>query len=144
MSEYPIVVRKLTDDEGGGYFAFAPDLTGCVADGDSADEAVVNIAGAIAEWLDEARRLNRDIPAPGNASRRLAKERSDMAELIRRQDRLIRSLTSDVQAQLDALGSEVVALSAEVAGMSEGLAEASDLQPWRGHPVALSSMRASQ
>ena len=39
-NEYPIRVRKLTKEEGGGYLAEFPDLPGCMADGDTPAEAL--------------------------------------------------------------------------------------------------------
>ena len=37
---------------GGGYVSYAPDLRGCVSDGETPDEALRNIYDAIAAWLD--------------------------------------------------------------------------------------------
>ena len=64
VSDYPVVIRRLSADEGGGYLAEAPDLPGCIADGETEAEAIQNIASAIDEWIDEARRLGRKIPDP--------------------------------------------------------------------------------
>ena len=62
--DYPVAIRPLSAAEGGGYLAEAPDLPGCVEDGETAAEALQNIASAIGEWLDEAHRLGRNIPGP--------------------------------------------------------------------------------
>jgi predicted RNA binding protein YcfA (HicA-like mRNA interferase family)/predicted RNase H-like HicB family nuclease len=40
--------------EGGGYWAEAPALLGCVSEGDSVDEAVANIREASQAWLEVA------------------------------------------------------------------------------------------
>jgi antitoxin HicB len=34
-NEYPILLRKLSPAEGGGYLAEFPDLPGCMADGET-------------------------------------------------------------------------------------------------------------
>jgi predicted RNase H-like HicB family nuclease len=63
-SNYEIRVKPLPSDEGGGFLAWVPDLPGCSSDGSTPTEAVENARQAIAEWIDEAVRLNRAIPAP--------------------------------------------------------------------------------
>ena len=47
MSDYPVLIRRLGADEGGGYLAEAPDLPGCIADGETEAEAIENISSAI-------------------------------------------------------------------------------------------------
>ena len=44
--------------------ATVPDLPGCLSDGESREEAARNIADAIAAWIDEAKKLGREIPEP--------------------------------------------------------------------------------
>jgi hypothetical protein len=34
--------RPLTDDEGGGYLIEFPDIPGCISDGETHEEAIVN------------------------------------------------------------------------------------------------------
>jgi antitoxin HicB len=41
-----------------------PDLPGCASDGATQSEAINNAAEAIDEWIEEAQRLGRAIPAP--------------------------------------------------------------------------------
>lgn len=41
-----------------------PELPGCMADGASYEEAVVNAQAVIAEWIETARSLGRAIPEP--------------------------------------------------------------------------------
>ena len=65
--EYAMVVQPLPEDEGGGFIAFAPDLRGCMADGETQEEALSELRQAIGEWIDEAKRLKRRIPAPFGA-----------------------------------------------------------------------------
>jgi len=63
--EYPVQVRRLSDEEGGGYLAEVPDLPGCVTDGETAVEALERAEDAIQEWIETAKEMGRDVPAPG-------------------------------------------------------------------------------
>ena len=63
-SKYEIRVKALPSDEGGGFLAWVPDLPGCMSDGNTPTEAIENATQAIDEWIDEAVRLNRAVPAP--------------------------------------------------------------------------------
>jgi predicted RNase H-like HicB family nuclease len=63
-SNYEIRVKPLPPDEGGGFLAWVPDLPGCMSDGHTPGEAIENASAAINEWIEEALRLDRAIPAP--------------------------------------------------------------------------------
>lgn len=41
-----------------------PELPGCMADGDSYEDAVFNVKRVIQEWVETARELGRPIPEP--------------------------------------------------------------------------------
>ena len=62
--DYPVIIEPLPPEEGGGFVALAPDLPGCMTDGETAEQALAAISGAIAEWIYEARSLGRAIPQP--------------------------------------------------------------------------------
>lgn len=62
--EYPIVVEPLPPEEGGGFLATAPDLPGCMSDGETPEEALGNIQDAIAAWIEAARDLGHAVPKP--------------------------------------------------------------------------------
>lgn len=64
---YRIEITKLSADEGGGYLAWVPDLPGCMSDGETRAEALANTEAAIGEWIEEAKRLGKVIPAPTDA-----------------------------------------------------------------------------
>ena len=66
---YPLIVEPLSEEDGGGFVARAPDLPGCMSDGETPEEAVVNARDAILAWIEAAQDLGQAIPAP---SRRLA------------------------------------------------------------------------
>ena len=99
--DYPIIIVPLPEDEGGGFMAFAPDLTGCMSDGESREEAAKNVQGAILEWLDAARKRQMDIPAPNSAAEReraskarLAHRIKELADGVDRMDERLKALES--------------------------------------------------
>jgi predicted RNase H-like HicB family nuclease len=51
-------------EDGGGFLATVPDLPGCMSDGETPEEAVTNVQDAILAWIEAARELGREIPAP--------------------------------------------------------------------------------
>lgn len=67
VPKYPFEIRKLTEDEGGGYLITFPDLPGCISDGETLEEAVNNGADAEDAWLAAAASWNDPIPKPGEA-----------------------------------------------------------------------------
>ena len=66
--EYPIRLRSLTEEDGGGWLAEVPDLPGCMSDGETPEEAARNVKDAINEWLAAAQEMGREIPQPTHAS----------------------------------------------------------------------------
>ena len=62
--EYPITLRPLTVEEGGGWLVEFPDLPGCVADGETPEEAVREAEDAMRSWLETARLHGDSIPSP--------------------------------------------------------------------------------
>ena len=49
---YAMLVRPLTDDEGGGWLATVPDLPGCMGDGETPGDALDDVRLAMLEWAD--------------------------------------------------------------------------------------------
>ena len=68
-SNYPLIVGPLSDEDGGGFVAIVPDLPGCMSDGETPEEAVVNVRDAILCWLEAAQEQGHAVPQP---SRHLA------------------------------------------------------------------------
>ncbi len=62
MSKYEIIIYWSKDDE--AFVAEVPELPGCMADGETYQEALANAEVIIAEWLETARELGRTIPEP--------------------------------------------------------------------------------
>lgn len=66
MIHYPFIVRRLSPDEGSGYLAEALDLNGCIADGETAEDAICQLEDAITSWIKTAEDLGREIPIPSD------------------------------------------------------------------------------
>lgn len=62
--DYRIILQPLPMSEGGGFVAWAPDLPGCLSDGATPEDALDNVRQAVGEWIEEARRIGRTVPAP--------------------------------------------------------------------------------
>jgi antitoxin HicB len=65
LKDYPFTIRPLTQDEGGGYLIEFPDVPGCMSDGESPEEAIVNGRDALKCALLTLKELGAPIPAPG-------------------------------------------------------------------------------
>ncbi len=66
--DYPIEIRPIPPEEGGGYLALFPDLPGCIADGETPEEAIRNALDAAESWLKTAREFGDPIPTPFESS----------------------------------------------------------------------------
>ena len=61
-SKYEIIIYWSEEDN--SFIATVPELTGCMADGSSYQEAIKNVEVIIQEWIDTAKELGREIPKP--------------------------------------------------------------------------------
>lgn len=61
---YSVRLSKLSEDDGGGWIAFVPELQGCLADGESPDEAYTNLKEVVSLWLEVAEEAGKKIPPP--------------------------------------------------------------------------------
>jgi predicted RNase H-like HicB family nuclease len=68
--DYEIVIRPLTEAEGGGFGAIVPELPGCMSDSETPQEALENVYDAIGCWMEAAQELGRPVPSR-NMRRRL-------------------------------------------------------------------------
>lgn len=66
--KYPVTIRPLTKEEGGGYLAEFPDLPGCMADGETVEEALHEAEDALKTWLATAKEFGDAIPEPSVAA----------------------------------------------------------------------------
>ena len=62
MTRYEMIIYWSKEDE--AFIAEVPELPGCMADGDTYKEAVANAEVVIAEWIETATQLGREIPQP--------------------------------------------------------------------------------
>ena len=62
MSKYEIIIYWSKEDN--AFLAEVPELPGCVADGNTYQEALKNVEVIIKEWIETARELNRHVPRP--------------------------------------------------------------------------------
>nr|WP_325214392.1 type II toxin-antitoxin system HicB family antitoxin [uncultured Oscillibacter sp.] len=60
--KYEIILYWSDDDN--AYIAEVPELSGCMADGPTAAEALCNVEQIAQEWVETARELGRLVPEP--------------------------------------------------------------------------------
>lgn len=126
---YPIVVVVNPPEDGGGYLGFAPDLMGCMSNGDSAEEAFASTHDAVLEWLDEAKESKREIPAPGSYSMRAKVERDKLLSVIKDQDDAIEGLSEELRKATHVIDG----LKSTVRGVMQRV---EDLPMWSGFVMA--------
>ena len=51
FEDYSISLSPIPEDEGGGYMVTFPDLPGCLADGDTVEEAIAEARDAFNAWM---------------------------------------------------------------------------------------------
>jgi predicted RNase H-like HicB family nuclease len=61
-AKYEIIIYWSEEDN--CFVAEVPELPGCMADGETYQEAVVNAEEIIAEWIETAKETGKNIPAP--------------------------------------------------------------------------------
>ena len=61
-SKYEIIIYWSEEDN--AYIAEVPELAGCMADGDTYQQALKNAEVIIGEWIETAKELKRPIPQP--------------------------------------------------------------------------------
>ena len=62
MNKYEII--SYWSDEDNAFIVEVPELQGCMADGETLQEAIKNIEIIMQEWIDTATELGRLIPEP--------------------------------------------------------------------------------
>ena len=62
MNKYHVIIEWSPEDD--LFIAEAPELPGCLAHGDTREEALASITEAMDLWIDTARELGRHIPTP--------------------------------------------------------------------------------
>ncbi|MFH1196559.1 MAG: type II toxin-antitoxin system HicB family antitoxin [bacterium] len=62
MHKYEVIIYWSEDDN--AFIAEVPELPGCMADGESYNDALINVQIIISEWIEAAKKLSRKIPVP--------------------------------------------------------------------------------
>jgi len=62
MERYEIIMYWSKED--GAFIAEVPELPGCMAHGDTQEDALANIKEAMRLWLDTAREFGDSVPEP--------------------------------------------------------------------------------
>jgi predicted RNase H-like HicB family nuclease len=62
MTKYEMIIWWSNEDE--AFLVEVPELPGCMADGATYEEAVANAQRVMAEWIETAQELGREIPEP--------------------------------------------------------------------------------
>lgn len=62
--DYPIKLRALSAEDGGGWLAEIPDLPGCMSDGETKEEALHNLDDAKETWIRTAVKRGLGVPSP--------------------------------------------------------------------------------
>jgi predicted RNase H-like HicB family nuclease len=112
---YGHIIAPLSEDDGGGYMITFPDLPGCMSDGETLEEALVNGQDAFNSWISAQVNIGRQIPAPTHYD--------EAGKPVKFVQRLPRSLHASLQARARAEGVSintlVLALIAEGLGRHE-------------------------
>jgi predicted RNase H-like HicB family nuclease len=62
MIKYEVIIYWSEADE--AFIAEVPELAGCMADGNTYQQALANVEIIIQEWIETAKELGRPIPEP--------------------------------------------------------------------------------
>jgi antitoxin HicB len=62
--QYQVNLRPISEEDGGGWLAEIPDLSGCYSDGETPGEALNNIMEAKETWIKTALKRGQEIPMP--------------------------------------------------------------------------------
>ena len=64
FEDYAINIAPIPEDEGGGYLVTFPDLPGCLADGETLEEAIAEARDAFDAWVSAEWEDRGSLPAP--------------------------------------------------------------------------------
>ena len=113
---YGHIIAPLSADGGGGYMITFPDLPGCMSDGETLEESLINGQDAFNSWIAAQANMGRQIPVPTHYD--------EEGKPVKFVQRLPRSLHASLQARARAEGVSintlVLALIAEGLGRHAG------------------------
>ena len=64
LVDYPLEIRPLTTAEGGGFLISYPDLSECISDGETVEEALKNGRDALKATIAALKSKGLPVPAP--------------------------------------------------------------------------------
>lgn len=64
LEDYAICIEPLPSDEGGGFLVTVPDLPGCMADGETIEQAIAEARDAFGAWAMAERQDRGVLPRP--------------------------------------------------------------------------------
>jgi len=64
--DYEIIIREVSEEDGGGYFAYYKDFKGVMGDGETADEAMRDVKSAFSCYLEVALEKGEEIKEPSH------------------------------------------------------------------------------
>ena len=64
--KYPYKIETISEEDGGGYLISYPDLPGCISDGDTIEEALLNGGDAKKSWINTAYEKSINIAEPNS------------------------------------------------------------------------------
>lgn len=121
---YAHVVAPLSEEDGGGYMITFPDLPGCMSDGNTLEDVLVNGRDAFNSWIAAQVDMKRPIPQPTRYS--------EEGKPVKFVQRLPRSLHATLQARAKvegvSLNTLVLTLIAEGLGRHEGSSKSNKQQ----------------
>mgnify|MGYP001062265185 CR=1 FL=1 len=135
---YPAVIVQLSDEDGGGFAAYAPDLYGCMGDGETQEAALLDLQSAILEWIDETVRLGRPVPEPGSCLKAQEADQKHLLDVIQKQDRLLEAqdeLIAGLDAAVAGVQSELDEIKSDVKATLDRLCIV-EAQPFRGWRIS--------
>ena len=62
MNKYEVIIYWSKEDK--AFVAEVPELSGCMADGKTYQQALKNVERIISEWIEAAKSLGRPVPKP--------------------------------------------------------------------------------
>jgi antitoxin HicB len=65
LDAYPFMILPLSAEDGGGYLIEFPDVPGCMSDGDTPEQAVINGRDALKSCLRTIKEFGDPCPEPG-------------------------------------------------------------------------------
>ena len=82
MDSYTKIVYR--SDEDNKFIVEVPELAGCMADGNTPEEALLNSGIIISEWIETAELLGREIPDPSSykGSEKFEKGKCDYEKVL--------------------------------------------------------------